>query len=405
VSTTAPILQDPPAASTHARSGRRHPGWVWIVAVTIVVTLLLGGYTAIEQGAKGYFAFAPGTAPRLTASPLCKANSAGGDPALPDGAPCVRISVPTSLSHNIQGSLYMVDVLVGRATPAQYVLSKLGLLHTFSQGTQLIPARDVLGSTPPGQLSCQDNQQMEGATSSASVVALRHLGYQVKENDLGAQLYQVAPGSPAATSGLQCNDIVVAINSKPVHTASDLGAAIRAGAPGQNVRVTVQREGPGGKLQTKTLTARLGPTPASVAPGRAGQPFLGVVSSTRSTYTFPFDVTIDVGNIGGPSAGLALTLATLDILSNGDLTGGHRVAATGTIGLDGTVGDVGGVAQKAVAVRRAGAQVFLVPADELKDAQSQAGSMKVYPVKNLQQALDILKGLGGHVPAPTTSSV
>jgi PDZ domain-containing protein len=227
----------------------------------------------------------------------------------------------------------------------------------------------------------------------------------VKENDLGAQLYQVAPGSPASAAGLQCNDIVVGVNGKPVHTASDLVSAIHAGAPGQSVRLTVQREGTGGKLQTKILTARLGATPASAAPAPAGQPFLGVVPSTRSTYTFPFDVTIDVGNIGGPSAGLAMTLATLDVLSNGDLTGGHRVAATGTIGLDGTVGDVGGVAQKAVAVRRAGAQVFLVPADELKDAQSQAGSMKVYPVKNLQQALDILKGLGGHVPAPTASSV
>ncbi len=405
MSTTAPILQDPPAASTEGRPGRRHPGWVWILAVTIVVMLLLGGYTAIEQGAKGYFAFAPGTAPRLTGSPLCQASSAGGDPTLPGGTPCARISVPSNLNHSIQGSLYMVDVLVGRATPAQYLLSKLGLLHTFAEGTQLIPAQDVLGTTPPAQLSCQDDQQMQGATSSASVVALRHLGYQVKENDLGAQLYQVSPGSPAAAAGLQCNDIVVAVNGKPVHTSSALVAAVRAGVPGQDARLTVQRQGSGGKLQTKTLTARLAPTPASVEPGRAAQPFLGVVSQTRSTYTFPFNVTIDVGNIGGPSAGLALTLATLDLLSNGDLTGGHRVAATGTIGLDGTVGDVGGVAQKAVAVRKAGAQVFLVPADELKDAQSQAGSMKVYPVKNLQQALDILKGLGGQVPAPTASSV
>jgi PDZ domain-containing protein len=122
---------------------------------------------------------------------------------------------------------------------------------------------------------------------------------------------------------------------------------------------------------------------------------------TRTTYTFPFDVNFDVGAIGGPSAGLALTLGILDLLSNGDLTGGHSVAATGTIGLDGTVGDVGDVAQKTIAVRRAGAQVFFVPADQLKDTEGQAGSMKVYPVKNLQQALDDLRDLGGHVPTPT----
>jgi PDZ domain-containing protein len=377
---------------------------VWILASTIVVVLLLGGYIAVERGAHGYFAFAPGTAPRLTGSPQCRANSAGADLSLPDGTPCARIIVPADLSHPIQGSLYMVDVLVGRATPTQYILSKLGLLHTFSKGTQLVPANQVLGNTPPAQLACQDSQQMQSATSSASVVALRHLGYEVRENDLGAQLYEVAPGSPAAAAGLRCNDVVIAVNAKPIRTSSELVAAIRGSAPGDALRLTVRRAAANGKLETKTFTARLTATPPTVEAAKPGQPFLGVVSTTRFTYTFPFNVTIDVGNIGGPSAGLAMTLATLDILSNGDLTGGHRIAATGTMGLDGTVGDVGGVAQKAVAVRKAGATVFFVPADELKDAQSQAGSMKVYPVKTLQQALDDLKALGGHVPPPTAGS-
>jgi PDZ domain-containing protein len=119
---------------------------------------------------------------------------------------------------------------------------------------------------------------------------------------------------------------------------------------------------------------------------------------TKTVFVYPFDVTIDVGAIGGPSAGLALTLGLLDVLSAGNLTGGYRIAATGTINLDGTVGDVGGVAQKAVAVRKAGAQVFFVPPDELKDALSQAGSMKVMPVATLQQALNDLRALGGHIP-------
>jgi PDZ domain-containing protein len=99
-----------------------------------------------------------------------------------------------------------------------------------------------------------------------------------------------------------------------------------------------------------------------------------------------------------------LTLAILDLLSGGDLTGGHAVAATGTISLDGTVGDVGGVSQKAVAVRRAGAQVFFVPADQLKEAQGEAGGMKLYPVKTLQEALDDLEALGGHVPPPSPAN-
>jgi PDZ domain-containing protein len=154
-----------------------------------------------------------------------------------------------------------------------------------------------------------------------------------------------------------------------------------------------------------TLTAHLGSTPASDGqPANPKQAFLGIANpETRTTFSFPFGVNVDVGDIGGPSAGLALTLGLLDALSNGQLTGGHRVAATGTIDLEGNVGDVGGVAQKTVAVRHAGAQYFFVPPQEYKTAESEAGSMKVYAVSTLQQALNDLQALGGHIPPPTTS--
>jgi PDZ domain-containing protein len=164
------------------------------------------------------------------------------------------------------------------------------------------------------------------------------------------------------------------------------------------VQITVQRTGSDGQPQNQTLTARLEAPPTAPDSVEASGPFLGVVSRTRTTYTLPFDVNIQVGDIGGPSAGLALTLAILDILSGGDLTGGHAVAATGTIDLDGSVGNVGGVAQKAVAVRRAGAKVFFVPADQRNEAEGEAGAMKIYPVRTLQQALDDLRALGGHIP-------
>jgi PDZ domain-containing protein len=382
------------------RGASRQPTLVWVLAVIIVVMILVAGWQIVEVGASGYYAFQPGTAPRITADPRCRATG-GSELVLPDGTPCARLVVPVHLAHPIRGSLYMVDVLVGPATPGQYILSKLGLLHTVESGTQLIPAGAVLGTTPPSQLPCQDAQQMTSATSSATVVALRELGYQVKEENLGAQLVEVVPGTPAAAAGLECNDVVIAVNSAAVHTADDFVAAIHAAHPGQTIQVTVHRAGTGGKLRTVTLPVTLTGTPAlGGQPAQPNKPFLGVASMTQTVFVYPFDVTIDVGSIGGPSAGLALTLGLLDVLSAGNLTGGHRIAATGTINLDGTVGDVGGVAQKAVAVRKAGAQVFFVPPDELKDALSQAGSMKVMPVATLQQALNDLKALGGHIPAP-----
>lgn len=377
------------------------------LTIAIVILLLLGSWAAIDRGAAGYYEFAPGSAPAITDSLQCQAATQGGDLSLPNGKPCARLGVPVNLSHGLDGSLFMVDVLVGPATPGDYLLAKLGLLHVFNDGAQLIPKGAVLGTTPSSQLGCQDTEEMQGSDSSASVVALRRLGYTVTQNDLGAQLIQVQPGSPAARGGLECADVVVAVNGTPVHTSNDLVTVVQKYKPGDTVKVTVNRP-PTGKstsVQKVTVDVHLTGTPAILGlTANPNKPFLGVISQTDTTFTFPFRVTVNVGDIGGPSAGLALTLGLLDVLSSGKLTGGHRVAATGTINLDESVGDVGGVAQKTVAVRRAGAQVFLVPPQELQAAKSEAGSMKVYAVSTLNQALADLQALGGQVPPPNATS-
>lgn len=371
-------------------------GWL---SLAIAVVLIADVLALLDTSAHGYYIFSPGTAPTITTSNLCRSPQQGGDLVLPDGTPCARLEVPAGKAHSISGRLYMVDVLVGPATPLEYLLDKIGLLNAVNDGAQLVPRGAVLGSTPQSQLGCQDTQQMQGSTSSAAVVAVRRLGYKVTENDLGAQLYQVQPGSPAAAAGLQCADVITALDGVPVHTANQLVADLHAHKPGDKVSITVRRQDSRGANHTLELNARLEGTPA-LPPQKAdpSKPFLGIVAQTDTTFTLPFDVNIDVGDIGGPSAGLALTLGLLDVLSGGQLTGGHRVAATGTISFDGTVGDVGGVAQKAFAVRKAGAQVFFVPSQELAAARSQAGSMKVYAVSSLEQTLQILKSLGGRIP-------
>jgi PDZ domain-containing protein len=121
---------------------------------------------------------------------------------------------------------------------------------------------------------------------------------------------------------------------------------------------------------------------------------------TQPAYDFPFPVSINSDNIGGPSAGLVFTLGVINRLAGGNITGGRIIAATGTIHPDGTIGDVGGVKQKTVAVERAGATVFFVPQVpgdlELKVAQSVAtGNLKVFSVATLSQALADLQRLGG----------
>jgi PDZ domain-containing protein len=136
------------------------------------------------------------------------------------------------------------------------------------------------------------------------------------------------------------------------------------------------------------------------SPDDPNRTIIGVWPADTRIVKLPFEVDIDTDLIGGPSAGLAFTLALLDELTPGDLTGGVKVAATGTIDGDETVGAIGALRQKTVAVKASGAKVFFIPssqkAEEIEVAKRIAGSkLRIAPVANLGEALAILKEMGG----------
>ena len=128
------------------------------------------------------------------------------------------------------------------------------------------------------------------------------------------------------------------------------------------------------------------------------KPFLGVMVQTRweDVTDLPVDVRIETGNVGGNSAGLALTLAVLDLITPGEMTGGFNIATTGTINLDGTVGSIGGVVQKTITAREAEIDVFLVPKSEYDLAKKYGGDLRIAPVATLEDALSLLAQLGGN---------
>ena len=125
--------------------------------------------------------------------------------------------------------------------------------------------------------------------------------------------------------------------------------------------------------------------------------FMGVVPQTRweDVEDLPVDVLVNTGRVGGNSAGLALTLSILDLITPGELTGGLQVATTGTIDPAGVVGPIGGIVQKVVAAREGGMDLFLVPASEAAQAREHAGDMAVEGVATLEDALAALARHGG----------
>jgi Lon-like protease len=127
--------------------------------------------------------------------------------------------------------------------------------------------------------------------------------------------------------------------------------------------------------------------------GSQGRPMIGVIVSQAADIKLPVLVKIDTDNVGGPSAGLAFALDLLEELGR-DVDGGNRIAVTGALELDGTVGEVGGLKQKTIGVERAGIKVFLVPAgDNAAEARRYADGVRIVPVTSFQQALRTLATL------------
>jgi PDZ domain-containing protein len=221
---------------------------------------------------------------------------------------------------------------------------------------------------------------MADSKTTAQVLALRELGFT--DLGVGAEVVEVQADLPAA-SVLKAGDVIVSVDDKPVANSSDAVAAIRARAAGDTIRMEVKR----GDAQPVVVEAVL-------AAGEEGRPLLGVRLSTK--IELPFEIDIESGRVVGPSAGLAYGLELLDLLTPGELTGGTSVAATGELLSDGTVGPVGGVAQKAVTVRRAGIKVFLVPKENEAEARASAGgSLEIRGVGTFDEALQALGSLDG----------
>jgi Lon-like protease len=300
------------------------------------------------------------------------------------------ITIKGAPSYPQKGSIEYVTVSV---SSREINALQWALAHTDSSVT-IAPADEIL---PPNQTPAQNQQQnfqeMADSKTSASVVALEHLGYHVQASGTGAGVAGVGKGSPASHV-LKVGDTITAVDGKPIHLAEDLVAVIHAHQPGDQIQVTFDPAPtkaltkPAPKTETVTLVAN--PTDKS-------QAYLGVALETRDLHFPKLPVTISVStpDVGGPSAGLAFTLGIMDVMTKGSLSGGHKVASTGTMDVDGNVGPIGGMHQKVLAVKASGAQEFLVPRSEYAEARKYAGSLKVVPVDTIDQALTALTALGG----------
>ena len=274
------------------------------------------------------------------------------------------------------GGVYYVAVIERRANMLE------SLVPWIHRGATLLPAHLVV---PPGVIDAAerkaDLRAMSISQRTAAAVALKQLGYKVVTRPRGVIVAALTSGSNAIGK-LHPGDVITSVDGVATTTIAKLRARLAPVKPGQSVRLAITRAADG---THETVTIK------TIADGKRA--IVGFAPEQAAEIRLPIRVSIDAGNVGGPSAGLAFALEVMEELGR-DVDHGHRVAVTGAIDLQGNVLEIGGVKQKVFGARKAKADVFLVPAgDNAKVARRYAGRIRVIPVETFRQALHALATL------------
>jgi PDZ domain-containing protein len=288
------------------------------------------------------------------------------------------VAVRGAKPDHSSGGIYFLDVIERKATLLE------NMFHSVAgAGASFLPSAEV---RPTGVSESQSEQvdlgEMALSQKIAAAVGERALGYKVTTNPSGARIVAIEGGAPA-DGKLLPGDVIVSVDGRPVKTSNQARALLRRRRPGDAVQLGVRNdEG----LRTVTLKTIADPQHPTI-------PIVGILIDQAAQIHLPVPVTIDTGNIGGPSAGLAFALEVMEKLGR-NVDRGYKVAATGEIFLDGAVGPIGGVYQKIYGARKSGVDIMLVPAgDNAKTAKRYAGHVRVIPVESFRQALQALATL------------
>jgi Lon-like protease len=291
------------------------------------------------------------------------------------------VEVVDAPTFDPDGQIFLTTVRLRQVTLLEAITGWLDPAVDVVEQAAVLPP-----TVPSSELRDFNLALMDSSKEQALAVALRQLGIDPVQG-AGAEVVSVVPGTPGE-GVLAPGDVILGVDGEATDLHQEVVRLLGQRRPGDVVVLDVEPVGG----DRRSVELALGERPEA-----PGEPLLGVTLRTRDLrYDFPFTVRIASDRIGGPSAGLAFTLEVLDVLTEGELTGGRRVAATGTIALDGTVGAVGGVGQKAVAVSRQDVELFLVPSQSADLARRFAGEgLQVEGVDDLEEALAALEAFGG----------
>ncbi|TCP30482.1 PDZ domain-containing protein [Scopulibacillus darangshiensis] len=307
----------------------------------------------------------------------------------PGAAESVNGIIKVKDGHKVNGQFMLVYIYVGAANVYQYLWAK----YDGNDYTNLLKAQNVkLPDENQKEYALRQQNYMVDAQETATYVAYKAAGKKPKINNKGILILNVISDMPAAKE-LEEGDIIVGANGKKVETIKDLQPFVKGLKPDDSLSLKIKRDG-----KVKTVNVDVGKFPGKLTQGKTKYG-IGIIQSNERDIEVKPKISFDIKNIGGPSAGLMMTLEIYDQLTNNDLAKGFKIAGTGTIQMDGKVGPIGGIKEKVVGADKSGAQIFFAPtadheAKDAKEAAKDIGTdMKIVPVSTFDDAVKYLNTL------------
>ncbi len=278
--------------------------------------------------------------------------------------------------YDYEGNLYQLTVRRDEANYFTYIWAKVDNSVDLYSREVILPK----GVTPQ-ELSEISMQNMKTSENVAIAVALDSLDYEIETQGDGVLVVGILDDSPVAGKLLK-EDLITSINNEEIKSTTEFIALLRTYEIGDIVSIGIIREGIKKSIETKLIEHI----------DYENEPMVGFLASTpNQRFVFPISIDIDTGNVGGPSAGLMMALNVYNSLIENDITNGIKVAGTGTIEIDGSVGPVGGVKQKVIAAKNAGASLILVPTANFNDIKSYIDDdTNIVPVDTFKHSLEVI---------------
>ncbi|AXG14004.1 PDZ domain-containing protein [Intrasporangium calvum] len=307
-------------------------------------------------------------------SPGPTMNTLGDVPGKSDGSALISIEGLPAYDAEGELSFTTVSVLGGPGFP----VDAFDVLWAWIDPSQdVLPVDQVFDPNASEERIAEENAvQMAGSQEEATAVALRALGKTVTTHVKIAEILDES----LAKDVLRMGDRIVRVGDVTITTADSVRSALQVVRPGEQIEVEVSRAGSSKVVDVPTMS------------GSEGRTALGVL--LQLDHDFPAKVTINAGEVGGPSAGLMFALGIYDKLTPGSLTDGRDVAGTGTIDDAGDVGPIGGIKQKMAGARAGGSEYFLAPVENCPEVTGNIPSgLEVYAVDTFDDARQAVEGI------------